>query len=211
MHVGGQELPMHRGLYEAGTAAGYALDPAPGRHTSTNTGSAEVPAFAKYFALLGFKPAARDDFAGKGATQAIAMPLYRAYDALGLCLFALLMGEPPFLEWLKAATGWDVSEAEFLRTGRRIQVLRHAFNAKHGLPPRFPLPDRELGEPPQTIGPLRHRTLDLNAMARSYFQTLGIDPDTGLPLAATALELGLEAWFGTPPEPPPAAESRTPA
>jgi aldehyde:ferredoxin oxidoreductase len=191
MHAGGQELPMHRGIYEPGTAAGYALDPAPGRHTSTNAGNAGVAAFAPYFALLGHKPAARYDYAGKGVTQAIAMPLYRAFDALGLCQFALLMGEPPFLAWLNSATGWALSEAEFFRIGKRIQVLRHAFNAKHGLPPQFPLPKRELGDPPQSLGPVKNRTLDVEAMARHYFDFLGIDPSTGLPLPETQRELDL--------------------
>ena len=191
MHAGGQELPMHRGIYEPGTAAGYALDPAPGRHTSTNAGNAEVAAFASYFALLGRKPAARYDYAGKGVTQAIAMPLYRAFDSLGLCQFALLMGEPPFLAWLNAATGWGVSKAEFFRIGKRIQVLRHAFNAKHGLPPQFPLPKRELGDPPQSLGPVKNRTLDMQAMARHYFEFMGIDPHTGLPLPETQQELDL--------------------
>ena len=31
IHAGGQELAMHRGIYEPGVAVGYALDPAPGR------------------------------------------------------------------------------------------------------------------------------------------------------------------------------------
>jgi aldehyde:ferredoxin oxidoreductase len=191
MHASGQELAMHRGLFEPGVAAGYALDPAPGRHTATNSGNAAVGAFAPYFTLLGRKPAARYDYAEKGVTQAIAMSLYRAFDSLGLCQFALLMGEPPFLEWLNAATGWGVDEAEFFRTGKRIQVLRHSFNARHGLPAQFHLPKRELGDPPQAVGPVRDRTLDMGAMAGSYFAFLGLDPQTGLPQPQTAIELGL--------------------
>ncbi|MCG2739869.1 MAG: aldehyde ferredoxin oxidoreductase family protein [Syntrophaceae bacterium] len=193
IHAGGQELSMHRGIYEPGVAAGYALDPAPGRHTSTNSGNASVAAFAPYFALHGRRPAARYDYAGKGITQAIAMPLYRAYDSLGLCQFALLMGQPPFLEWLNAATGWGVDEAEFFQIGKRIQVLRHAFNAKHGLPPQFTLPARERGDPPQAVGPVANRTLDMEAMAKGYFEFLGIDPQTGLPLSETVEELRLDA------------------
>ena len=80
VHAGGQELAMHRGLYEPGVAAGYALDPAPGRHTSTNSGCASVAAFLPYFDMLGIRPAARYDYPGKGATQAVAMTLYRAYE-----------------------------------------------------------------------------------------------------------------------------------
>ncbi len=192
IHAGGQELAMHRGLFEPGVAAGYALDPAPGRHTATNTGNAGVAAFAPYFTLHGLKPAARYDYAGKGITQAVSMPLYRAVDSLGLCQFALLMGKPPFLEWLNAATGCNMNEAEFFQVGKRIQVLRHAFNAKHGLPPQFTLPARERGNPPQAAGPVASRTLDMEAMAKNYFEFLGIDPQTGLPMPKTVQELDLE-------------------
>jgi aldehyde:ferredoxin oxidoreductase len=148
--------------------------------------------FAPYFTLLGRKLAARYDYTGKGITQAIAMSLYRAFDCLGLCQYALLMGEPPFLEWLNTATGWGVDEPELFRTGKRIQVLRHAFNARHGLPSQFPLSKRELGDPPQAVGPVRDRTLDMAAMTGSYFAFLGLDPQTGLPLPQTAAELGLD-------------------
>jgi aldehyde:ferredoxin oxidoreductase len=194
IHAGGQELSMHRGIYEPGVAVGYALDPAPGRHTATNSGNASVAAFLPFFTLLGHKPAARYDYAEKGTTQAIAMSLYRAYDSLGLCQFALLMGEPPFLEWLNAATGWGIDEAEFFQIGKRIQALRHAFNARHGLPAMFPLPKRELGDPPQTIGPVANCTLDLESMAKTYFKFLGIDPHTGLPLQETVQELNLKIY-----------------
>jgi aldehyde:ferredoxin oxidoreductase len=192
VHTGGQELAMHRGIYEPGVAAGYALDPAPGRHTATNAGNASVAAFAPYYSLHGHHPAARYDYTGKGVTQAIAMPLYRAYDSLGLCQFALLMGQPPFLEWLNAATGWGVDETEFFKIGKRIQVLRHAFNAKHGLPPQFTLPARERGEPPQAAGPVANRTLDMESMSKTYFEFLGIDPQTGLPLPETVQALDLD-------------------
>ena len=192
VHAGGQELAMHRGLYEPGVAAGYALDPAPGRHTASNSGNAGVAAFAPYFALHGHKPAARYDYAEKGITQAISMCMYRAFDSLGLCQFALLMGQPPFLEWVNNATGWDMDEAELFRAGKRIQILRHAFNARHDLPAMFPLPRRELGLPPQDAGPLEGRSLDLGAMAGSYFTFLGLDPSSGLPLPQTVRELGLE-------------------
>ncbi len=195
VHAGGQELAMHRGLFEPGVAAGYALDPAPGRHTASNTGNASVAAFAPYFALFGRKPAARYDYAEKGITQAIVMSLCRACDSLGLCQFALLMGQPPFLEWLNAAAGWNMDEAEFFQVGKRIQVLRHAFNAKHGLPPQFALPARERGDPPQAAGPVANRTLDMGAMAKSYFEFLGLDARSGLPLPKTISELGLDAIF----------------
>jgi aldehyde:ferredoxin oxidoreductase len=182
VHAGGQELAMHRGLYDPGVAAGYALDPAPGRHTSTNSGCASVAAFAPYFEVLGFHPSPRYDYSGMGITQAIAMSLYRAYDSLGLCHFALMMGKPPFLEWLNAATGWKIDKAEFYQNGREIQRLRHAFNAREGMPSQFILPARERGDPPQPVGPTGNRTLDMETISKAYFEYLGIDPSTGFPL-----------------------------
>jgi aldehyde:ferredoxin oxidoreductase len=180
VHAGGQELPMHRGLYEPGVALGYQVDPAPGRHTATLSGIAELEPFAPYFALHGLKPAGRYDYAAKGPTFATVIPVLRAFDSLGLCHFALQMGNPPFLDWLNAATGWRFDEAEFFRAGKRIQVLRHAFNAREGLPPRFSLPARERGEPVQTVGPVAGITLDMEAMTAGYFAALGLDPDTGM-------------------------------
>jgi len=197
MHAGGQELPMHRGLYEPGVALGYAVDPAPGRHTASLSGMAELAPFAPYFARRGIKPAGRYDYAAKGPTFAVVIPVLRAFDSLGLCQFALQMGDPPFLEWLNAATGWGFDEDEFFRAGWRIQVLRHAFNAREGLPAHFPLPARERGEPPQEVGPLAGVTLDLETMVKGYFASLGLDPQTGLPLPTTGQELGLEQRIGS--------------
>jgi aldehyde:ferredoxin oxidoreductase len=174
IHAGGQELAMHRGLYEPGVALGYQVDPAPGRHTATLSGTVEVPPLMPYFALEGVKPGARYDYATKGRVMAVGMSVLRAYDSLGLCQFALYMGEVPFLAWLNAATGWGMTEREFLEAGREIQRRRHAFNERHGLPREFPLPARERGEPPQEVGPLAGITLDMEAMARAYFAALGM-------------------------------------
>jgi len=175
MHAGGQELPMHRGLYEPGVALGYAVDPAPGRHTATLSGITELKAYGRFFTLKGLKLPGRYDYAAKGQAFGIIIPIIRAYDSLGLCHFALQMGEPPFLAWLNAATGWDFDEEEFLKVGRRIQIMRHAFNAREGLPMHFPLPARELGKPPQEVGPVAGVTLDLEAMVANYFAAIGLD------------------------------------
>jgi aldehyde:ferredoxin oxidoreductase len=193
MHTGGQELTMHRGIYEPGIALGYAVDPAPGRHSSTLSGIADLPAYQPYYALQGIRPGARYDYVAKGPTFAVVMSVLRAFDSLGLCQFALQMGTPPFLDWLNAATGWEFDDAEFLRAGKRIQLLRHAFNAREGLPAAFDLPAREIGNPAQTLGPVARVTLDMDAMTAGYFATLGIDPTTGLPLPETARTMGLDA------------------
>ena len=72
-----------------------------------------------------------------------------------------------------------------------IQVLRHAFNARHGLFVQFPLPRRERGDPPQKIGLVANRTLDMETMAAGYFAFIGVDPESGLPLPDTIRDLEL--------------------
>jgi len=178
MHAGGQELPMHRGVYEPGVALGYAVDPAPGRHSATLSGMADLAPFAPYLALHGLRPPARYDYEAKGRAFGVIIPLLRAYDSLGLCHFALQMGEPPFLDWLNAATGWGMDERAFLEVGRRIQRLRHAFNRREGLPDRFPLPARERGDPPQETGPTAGITLDMESMVEAYFKMLETEHGT---------------------------------
>jgi aldehyde:ferredoxin oxidoreductase len=102
------------------------------------------------------------------------MAVLRAFDSLGLCMFSLIMGRPPILEWLNAATGWDYGEDDFFRVGKHIQLLRHAFNAREGLPKVFPLPGRERGDPPQEVGPVAGVTLDMEAMVEGYFKMMGM-------------------------------------
>ncbi|MBC7232810.1 MAG: aldehyde ferredoxin oxidoreductase family protein [Chloroflexi bacterium] len=194
VHAGGQELPMHRGLYEPGVAVGYWLDPAPGRHTATLSGMTANPTMIRYLKRSGRQLAARYDYSAKGAEMAVVMQVLRAFDSLGMCQFSLLMGEPPILDWLQAATGWEVSEADFLRLGWRIQALRHAFNAREGITPeQVKLPARERGDPPLEAGPLAGITLDTGAMSTGYFSVMGIDPATGWPSPETVQILGLEA------------------
>lgn len=192
MHAGGQELPMHRGLFNPGVAVGYLVDPAPGRHTATNAGMSGSAPLAPYLKLAGLAPAGSSDDATKGAEMATTMAFLRVFDALGLCQFCLLMGEPPLVQWLRAATGWAVDESELLRMGRRIQALRHAFNAREGITPKqVTLPGRERGQPPLETGPLAELTLNAEAMAEGYFEAMGIDQATGWPVPQVAEELDL--------------------
>lgn len=192
MHAGSQELPMHRGPFQPGVALGYAVDPAPGRHTASMSGIATHKAFAPYFAMHGMKPAVRHDYPNMGKTMAISMAILRAYDSLGLCHFGIQMSRPPFLEWLNSATGWELSEQDFYETGWRIQVMRHAFNARHGLPAQFALPQRELADESNDGSPTGGVILDMFAMTEAYFSFLGIDCTTGLPSPSTCQKLGTE-------------------
>jgi aldehyde:ferredoxin oxidoreductase len=82
---------------------------------------------------------------------------------------------------------------ELVKVARRIQILRHAFNLRHGVRPQdFSLPARAAGRPPFTEGPLRGVTLDVEAMAQEYFDVIGWDVVTDSPGEQVLSSLGLE-------------------
>ncbi|MDD5094176.1 MAG: aldehyde ferredoxin oxidoreductase C-terminal domain-containing protein, partial [Dehalococcoidia bacterium] len=82
---------------------------------------------------------------------------------------------------------------EWLKSGERIQMLRHCFNLREGFTPGdFQLPPRAKGVPPFSYGPLKGVTLDEDAIRRSCLNEMGIDEITGRPSPDKLRELGLE-------------------
>ena len=82
-----------------------------------------------------------------------------------------------------------------LKTGRRIQTLRQAFNIREGVKPsQWRLPKR-LTEAPDE-GPFAGRGIDADAMKKMGYASLGWDSNTGKPLDSTLVELGLKELVG---------------
>jgi len=100
----------------------------------------------------------------------------------GLCLFGALTSSLPVVEYLNALTGWDLSNDEYLKIGERILSLRKAFNVREGVKiEQCKLPDRALGLPPLSKGPLKGITVDIGRLQKEFFETLGWNPLTGGP------------------------------
>jgi aldehyde:ferredoxin oxidoreductase len=192
MHVGGQELPMHDSRYEPLLGLAYRVDPTPGRHNTANGGIYDVPSLRDIFASQNLTPPGRYEYQGKGALFALMNRYIQVMSCAGLCMFSLMMGQPPVREWINAATGWDLSLEELLRIGHRIQVLRHVFNLREGIRPGdFSLPLRASGSPPLKEGPLEGVTLDMEAMTQDYWQAMGYDEATSIPTRELLESLGL--------------------
>ncbi len=192
MHAGGQELPMHDSRFEPVSGLAYQIDPTPGRHTTANGGMYNIPALQKLFADEGFKPPGHYEYQGKGALYALMNRYFQVLNCAGLCMFSAIVGVPPLLEWINAATGWDLDQKELLRTGHRIQVLRHMFNLRQGIGPGdVSLPARAAGKPPLQEGPLEGVTLDMEAMIRDYHRAMGFDEQSGVPGDELLESLGL--------------------
>ncbi len=120
-----------------------------------------------------------DEYERRGCIQAIANNYMQAFCDSGLCTFALSAGSNfPLLEFICAFTGWNLSIADILTTGRRVRTLCQAFNIREGISTKdFNLPDR-IAEP-STTGPYAGRSIDFNALRVSYYREMGWDVDTG--------------------------------
>ncbi|UCE97984.1 MAG: aldehyde ferredoxin oxidoreductase family protein [Dehalococcoidia bacterium] len=201
MHVGGQDMPAHDPRVSIGMGWGYVCDPTPGRHT------ASIAATAYYGGLdfpesneLGLPPLEDPfDLNTNVKVYATCSDIERFWWAAGLCTFAWWPENLPLVQAVKAVTGWqDFNIQEALRTGRRIQTLRQAFNIREGIKTsEWRLPKRLTEAPRQ--GPFAGRGIDADAMKEMGYAALGWDAKTGKPLDSTLLELGLKELVGALP------------
>ena len=123
--------------------------------------------------------------------------LKMVHDSSGLCWFITWGMEGALAltaESISAATGWQVSNDDLLKTGERIVQLERAFNVRHGLTPKddWDLPKRVVEAPPdgraegKAIGP------HLKEMVQRYHELMGWDPVSGKPWRSTLKKLGLQ-------------------
>jgi aldehyde:ferredoxin oxidoreductase len=194
MHVGGQEPGLHNALFLPSRGTGFVCDPTPGRHTAAAMARIDggPGAYAPYPELK-IDEFDRYTYTGKGPMSATASSYLQAGASAGLCLMPLMFfGNFPFVDFFNAVTGWDLSVADVLTTGARIQTLRQSFNVREGIQPSdVKLPERMTGRPPQEQGPVAGVTLDVDNLAREYRQAMGWDPNRGQPDGATLEKFGL--------------------
>jgi aldehyde:ferredoxin oxidoreductase len=197
MHAGGQELPMHDSRLDPGFAIAYQCEPTPGRHSISSFMYTDLYGVKKMF------PRAKQMIAGAGGKESSKIQGYTAgsfyvqlVNSAGMCFFGAITSRLPLVEWLNAVTGWDLSADEYLRTGERILNLRKAFNVREGLKPEdYKLSDRALGKTPLTNGPLKGVTLDMDALMKEFFDTVGWDLATGGPTPEKMKQLGIDSLF----------------
>jgi aldehyde:ferredoxin oxidoreductase len=202
VHVGGQDLPAHDPRASVGHGWGYIVDPTPGRHTSTTFKDSQEEALEWYEGLkfglsaeLNLPEVDKLDADANAQAFATCSDADRLWTSAGLCWFALYPEGLPLVEAIEAITGWDFTLAEGLKTGRRIQTLRQAFNIREGVKTNeWRLPQRVAAAP--ATGPLQGRKVDFDAMKRVAYTALGWDSETGKPLESTLEELGLKELVG---------------
>lgn len=192
MHAGGQELPFHDPRLTPSFATTYLTDPTPGRHTAGGAHVLETMYGYMPFPVENLPRVRRYDYAGKGPLHAAAVKAKQVQAALGLCEFSGHVGTLPYEVMIKGACGWELTSADLLEVGDRIQTLRQAFNCREGIRPAdWRLPDRAVGNPPLKAGPTAGVTVDVGAMAGGYYAAMEFDPTTGLPAETKLRSLGL--------------------
>jgi aldehyde:ferredoxin oxidoreductase len=197
MHAGGQELPMHDSRLDPGFAIAYQCEPTPGRHSISSYMYPDLYGVKKLF------PRAQQMIAGARGKESKKIQGYTAgsfyaqlVNSAGMCFFGAITSRLPLVEWLNAVTGWDLSPDEYLKTGERILNLRKAFNLREGLKPEdHKLSDRALGKKPLTSGPLKGARVDMDALMREFFETVGWDLATGGPTLQKMKELEIDSFF----------------
>lgn len=200
IHAGGQEPALHDSRLDPGFALHASVEPNPGRHTSGAqiyydmyrlwTRCSNLPR-PNLFHLKKKKY----HTGPKMIRKAVAISCYtQLYNATGLCFFGALLGADRlgFFEGLNAATGWDLHADEYMEIGRRIQTLRQMFNLRHGVTPKsIRISPRALGLPPLKEGANKGRSIALDGMIHDYYQAIGWDAESGIPLKETVEVLGL--------------------
>ena len=184
---------MHDGRLDAGIAMMYQEEPAPGRHTTTSYVNNALYGAKKQFP--GIKRMVHQAAGGDGKNMALtAGTLYfvNAFNGSGMCHFGMYCSPVPFVEYLNAATGWNLSADDYLKTGERILNLRKAFNAREGVKPAdIRLHPRATGNPPLARGPLKGKTIDMPKLVSAFYACNGWDIATGGPTREKMQELGI--------------------
>ncbi len=183
MTVKKQEFPAYDGRGAQGMGLEYA---------TSNRGACHVRGYMTSPEILG-SPQKLDPFETeeKAGWLKTFQDLTAVVDSAGMCLFnTFALGAPEILEYLKAATGIEMSLDELMKTGERIWNLERLFNFRAGLTGKDDrLPDRLLKEPISS-GPAKGRVVELAKMLPEYYELRGWDKE-GQPTKARLKELGL--------------------
>jgi aldehyde:ferredoxin oxidoreductase len=201
IHAGGQELGMHDPRLDPGFAIHASVEPNPGRHT---TGALlyydmhrlwKVIPHLPHTPLLGRKKAIYTPSIQQSLSCVATSCYVNFYNSLGVCFYGAFLGADRLLyfDQVNAACGWQHTPEHYMQVGQRIQTLKQLFNVKQGIEPLSISPSRRaLGLPPLVRGGNRGNSLDLDTMRRFYWQAIGWDPGSGIPLLETVGQLGLE-------------------
>lgn len=170
----GIELGMHDPRLTKGWVRSYQYDPTPGRHTKG--GAAQFP--------LEMPDRAKMDVGAAGNFELLS--------AAGLCQFTLFAFPQGVMhEMISAVTGREFDQTTAYLAGLRIMNMRHAFNMREGIRRAdYTISPRVVGNPPLTEGPVAGQSVDNEALGDAFFEEIGWDLETGMPVIDKLKQLG---------------------
>ena len=190
LHVKGLEPPGHDPRAYNSLAVGYATG---------NRGACHLQGFSYAFERSVTMPEigileVQDRFGAvkKGELVAKTQDLMSLFDSLKLCKFTLYGGLKltHALKFLNAVTGWDIGQAEILKTGERIYNLKRMYNVRCGITRKDDtVPTRMLREKRGEGGAAENLPPFAEALDE-YYQYRDWDQN-GIPTKTKLLELGL--------------------
>jgi len=199
MEVKGLEVPMHEPRGKKGLGLIYAVSNRGACHVqSMHDTDIEAPNMAPEIGITA--PMFRLDTSRE---KVLALKKTQDYvavvNSLVLCECIYWFGGVHYrptelVELLNAATGWNYTVEEFMKTGEKINTLCRMFNVREGisrrddyLPPRFTQPLEGVPTGGQSI-----TAEEFNSMLKDYYDICGWNPETGVPTKEKLTELGLE-------------------
>lgn len=135
----------------------------------------------------------------KGAGTAYAENCSAAINLLGVCVFMWMLDPltvplSTYCDGLRAVTGIEISDKEFVRIGERAVNMEKAFNSRLGLTKKDDkINYRWLGEP-VTSGPAKGIKAEdyYQSVLTEYYEFHGWDADSGLQKDSTLRDLELD-------------------
>jgi len=181
MTVKKQELPAYDPRGQQGIGLEYA---------TSNRGGCHVRGYMTSPEVLGIPVKVDPDTVeGKPELLKTFQDLTALIDSSGICLFVTFaLGLPEIAEQLRTATGFNISDEEYLKAGERIWNLERLFNLKAGFSGKDDtLPERLLKEPMKD-GPHKGNVVKLDVMLPLYYKVRGWD-ENGVPTEEKLKEL----------------------
>ena len=196
MQIKGQELPMHEPRFKPGMGIGYAISPTGAEHMMSIHDDTYTKAggdLKKVNTLGILEPIPLNDLGPKKIRLMTYMNHWQSFlNCLDMCFF-MPYDFNQVQEMVRGITGWNCSLWELLKIGERATTMARVFNLREGLTADNDcLPDRMFT--PQTSGPLAGKAInrdDANTAIHLYYEMMGWDVATGIPIRAKLEELGV--------------------
>jgi aldehyde:ferredoxin oxidoreductase len=185
--VNGLEVGMHDPRASAGVTLSYLTSPRGACHNKSDTYWLDV---GRTMEDLDIGLTDRFEEEGKAELVVRHQNWRSACDALVSCILPNLPSDD-LVAMLSAATGWEVTKADLLRTGERILNLKRMLNLRWGLEPKSERLPRLFMEPLADGGAAGH-VPDVERLLSDYYDVRRWDRKSGRPSKEKLQELGLE-------------------